>query len=121
MAQHFFYVTGEAGDSVVALFRPIRLPVAAEVDGDRLPPTFGHRRGGRAPRAAGLAPAVQEHRRRRLRVAKPVSHDAYAAGAVGAERLGCRSHRAVLTPCRLLRSPGAMSVFLGLSGIFGDG
>jgi hypothetical protein len=60
--------------------------MAAKVDGDRLPPSVGHRRGGSAPRAAGLPAAVQEHHGRRKGIAEAVSDDAHAVNAVGCER-----------------------------------
>jgi len=50
-----------------------------------LPPPVGHRGSRSAPRAAGLAAAVQEHHGWREWIAKAVSDDANAANAVGAE------------------------------------
>ena len=51
------------GDAIIAVFGPVGLTVAAQVDRDRLPATLGHRRGRPAPRAAGLTAAVQEQPR----------------------------------------------------------
>jgi hypothetical protein len=61
--------------------------MAAKVDGDRLPSALGHRGGRSAPRAAGLAAAVQEHNGWRKGIAEAVSDDADAANAVRAERV----------------------------------
>jgi hypothetical protein len=61
--------------------------MAAQVDRDRLPPTVGHRGSRPAPRAAGLAAAVQEHHGWCTWIAKAVSDDANVANAVGAERV----------------------------------
>jgi hypothetical protein len=61
--------------------------VAAEVDRDRLPSTFGDGSSRSSPRAAGLAAAVQEHDGRGEWIADAVSDDANTVNAVGAERV----------------------------------
>jgi hypothetical protein len=61
--------------------------MAAQVDSDRLPSTLGDCRRGSAPRAAGLAAAVQEHHGRAKWIAEAVSDDANTVNALGAERV----------------------------------
>ena len=102
MTQHLLHVTREAGQPIVAVLRPVRLAVAAEVDGDRLPAAFGDGGGRLAPRAAGLAAAVQEHHGRRVRIAQPVGDDAGAADAAGGERLRRDRHWSPLPVARCL-------------------
>ena len=86
------HVTGEADQPVVALVRPVRLAVAAEVDGDRLPTALGHRGGRLAPGATGLPAAVQEHHRRCVGIAESVGDDARAADTAGGERFRRERH-----------------------------
>jgi len=86
LAQNFEHIFREGGDAIVAVFGPVGLAVAAEVDSDRLPATLGDSGGCPAPRSAGLAAAVQEHHRGRCGVAEAIRCDANVINAVGAER-----------------------------------
>ncbi|OBK68241.1 hypothetical protein A5653_15295 [Mycobacterium colombiense] len=95
-AQHFLDVGGETDDAVIAVVRPVRFAVPAQVHGDGLPATRGD--GGRrlAPGPACLSAAVQEDHGARLRVPEAVSDDLHPAGALDRKRFGCRGHQVIL-------------------------
>ena len=86
----FVDIAGETDHAIVAFARPVGFSMAAQVDRDGLPPTFGDGGSRPAPRAAGLPAAVQKHHGTRLRVAQPVSNDADITGPPRNERFGCQ-------------------------------
>ena len=61
--------------------------MAAEVDGDGLPPALGDSGGSAGPRPPGLATAVQEDHGAGRGIAHPVGDDADSAGRRSHERL----------------------------------
>ena len=88
MTQHLEHVLRERDNAIITAFGPVGFTVAAQVDSDRLPPTLGYRGSRSAPRAAGLAAAVQEYRGGRMWIAEAVGDDTNAVDAGRAEEFG---------------------------------
>src|SRR6185369_3485297 len=103
-------VVGVALDRVVAVGRPVAVPVAALVDGDRVPAAAPELRRGTTPRVPRLAAAGEQQDRRRRGAPMSVRRQAEATRRDETDRTALSHRRGApsraRTPaCRSQRTP----------------